>query len=93
MRESITPNEVALFRALVRPAAVVLLMLRLDRPLGAREMADILGLDEHTVAKHLRALSQLNLVARTRQRGGYILLGGSQLILGGDDEEIHCRFG
>jgi hypothetical protein len=61
---------------------IVLLMLRLGRPAGARELADILGLDEHTVAKHLRSLARLNLVARTSRYSGYILLGGSQLILG-----------
>ena len=84
MSLQLTPEEVSLFRALVKSAIVVLLMMRLRRPTGAREMADFLGLDEHTVAKHLRSLTKLNLVARTGRYGGYILLGGSQLILGSD---------
>jgi DNA-binding CsgD family transcriptional regulator len=84
MHNPLTPNEVALFRALVKSAAIVLLMIRLDRSAGARELAVILDLDEHTVSKHLRALAQLNLVARTSRFGGYILLGGSQLILGNE---------
>jgi len=57
-------------------------MLRLDRPLGAREIADLLDLDEHTAAIYLRRLARLNLVTRSAHRQGYILLGGRQLILG-----------
>jgi hypothetical protein len=58
-------------------------MLRLDRQCGAREIADILGLDEHTVGKYLRQLSKLNLVARSARYNGYLALqGGRQLILG-----------
>ena len=74
MPRSLTPGEIATFQALAKPAIVYLLMLRLDRPSGARELADILGLDEHTVAKYLRSLAMLNLVERTRQRGGYRLV-------------------
>jgi hypothetical protein len=61
---------------------VLLLMKRLDRPLGAREIAEILGLNEHTVARQLQGLARLNLVARTAHRQGYIPLGGRQRILG-----------
>jgi hypothetical protein len=84
MSLQLTPEEVSLFRALVKSAIVVLLMMRLNRPTGAREMADILGLDEHTVAKHLRSLTHLNLVGRTGRYSGFVLLGGSQLILGSE---------
>ncbi len=38
----------------------------------------MLGLDEHTVAKYLRSLAMLNLVERTRQRGGYRLVPDRQ---------------
>ncbi len=81
-----------LFRAVVKSAIVILLMMRLGRPTGAREMADILGLDEHTVAKHLRSLAQVNLVARSSAHSGYILLGGSQLILGSDFTVKNLQF-
>ena len=56
-------------------------MLRLDRPVGAKELSDILGLGEHTVARYLRILGHLNLVVRTAYRGGYIVLAGNQLFL------------
>lgn len=84
--QSLAPEEVALFRSLVKPAIVLLLMLRLDRACGARELADILGLDEHTVGKYLRQLSKLNLVARSARFNGYLALqSGRQLILGPRD--------
>lgn len=78
MSRNLTPGEIASFQALAKPAIVYLLMLRLDRPSGARELADILGLDEHTVAKYLRTLAMLNLVERTRQRSGYRLVPDRQ---------------
>jgi predicted transcriptional regulator len=70
----LTPAEIAGFQAMVKPAIVLLLMMRLARPAGARELGDILGLDEHTVAKYLRILAKLNLVRRTRHRSGYQLV-------------------
>lgn len=78
----LTPAEIAGFQALVKPAVVLLLMMRLERPAGAREMGDILGLDEHTVAKYLRILAKLNLVRRTRHHSGYLLLIDRQGIFG-----------
>jgi len=76
---------------LVKPAIVLLLMLRLDRPVGAKELSDILGLGEHTVARYLRILGHLNLVVRTAYRGGYIVLAGNQLFLsqGLNVENLH----
>lgn len=84
----LSPQETALFQALVKPGAVYLLMLRLGHPTGAREVADILGIHEQTAARYLRALARLNLVARTSRKGGYVVLGGGQLILGGHPD---CR--
>jgi hypothetical protein len=81
----LTPDEIARFRALEKSAIVLVLMSRLDRPVGAREIADILAIDEHTAAKHLRQLSRLNLVARSGRYNGFTLLqGGRQQILGKD---------
>jgi len=68
----------------VKPAIVLLLLLRLDRAAGARELADLLGLDEHTVAKYLRTLGKLNLVVRTRHRGGYRLVPECQDLFGSE---------
>lgn len=78
----LTPGEIACFQAVVKPAIVFLLLLRLDLPAGAREPADTLGLDEHTVAKYLRMLGKLKLVVRTSYKGGYILVGDPQALLG-----------
>lgn len=80
----LTPGEIASFQALVKPAIVLLLLLRLERPAGARELADILGLDEHTVAKYLRILARLELVSRTSFRGGYILAADRGALFGGE---------
>lgn len=80
----LTPGEIASFQALVKPAIVLLLLLRLDRPTGARELADMLGLDEHTVAKYLRILARLDLVVRTSYRGGYRLVPDRSSLFGGE---------
>ena len=82
MTSPLTRAEVAQFRALVKPAIVLLVMLRLDRPVSAKEIASILNLDQHTAARYLRCLSRLNLVTSAGYHQGYILLGGRQLILG-----------
>ena len=86
MSHPLTPEEITQFRSLVKPAIVLLLMLRLDRPISAKEIARILKLDQHTVARYLRSLSRLNLVAAVGYHQGYILLGGRQLILGQDPD-------
>jgi hypothetical protein len=83
MNNPLTPDEVALFRALIKSGVILLLMLRLARPTGARELADILGLEEHTTARYLRHLARMNIVARSGYRGGYVVLEGRQLIFGG----------
>ncbi len=82
MPNPLTPDEVSRFRALVKSAVIVLLLMRLDRPAGAREMADILGLEEHTTARYLRHLAKINVVARAGHRGSYVLLEGRQLVFG-----------
>ena len=78
----LSPAEIALFQALSNSGLVYLLMLRLKRPLGAREIADTLGIHEQTAARYLRRLARLNLVARSGRNQGYVLLAGNQLILG-----------
>jgi hypothetical protein len=54
-------------------STVYLLMLHLDGPRGAREIASMLGIDEHTAAKHLRGLEELSLVRRCGYKQGYVL--------------------
>jgi len=92
MNSPLTPHEFSLFRALVKSAVIVLLLMRLDRPAGAREMADILGLEEHTTARYLRQLAKINIIARSGYRGGYVLLEGRQLIFGGGRTVENLQF-
>jgi hypothetical protein len=47
-KSSLTTEENARVQALIKPAIVLLVMLRLDRPAGAMEIATLLGMDEHT---------------------------------------------
>ena len=77
------PNsEVLLFRAIDKAALVLLLMIRLDKPIGRNEIANILGISRPTAADHLRSLAQIGLITRSSYHTGYILtMGGRQLIL------------
>ena len=79
----LTPSEVSTFRAVKKCAIVLLLMLRLDKPTGAQEVADILDMNYETVSGKLRSLAQLGVITRTSYHNGYILTGaGGQLVLG-----------
>lgn len=82
MTFSMTPAEINLFRSLKKSAIVLLLMFRLDKPIGATEISDILEIDIRTSRRYLRSLSRLGYVARIHFHDGYILTnGGRQLIL------------
>lgn len=70
---SLAPEEIALLRALVKPAIVLLILQRFDRPLTAREIAAILGTDRGTIAGYLRRLVELDLVVRVSYHRGYVL--------------------
>lgn len=71
--DPLTPEEIALLRALVKPAIVLLILRRFDRPVTTREIAGILGKDRSTIAGYLRRLVDLHLVVRVSYHGGYLL--------------------
>src|SRR3972149_7382950 len=76
-------REVDSFRSLKRTAIVLLLLFRLDRPVGSNELAAILDIDRKTASGYLKSLAMRQLITRTHRDGGYILTqGGRQLILG-----------
>ena len=79
----LSPSEVANIRSLKKTAVVYLVMLRLDRPTGPSEIADILDIHIGTVQSYLRSLTQLGIVTRTGYMNGYILTAiGRQMALG-----------
>jgi DNA-binding transcriptional ArsR family regulator len=81
---TLTAPEIFAFRSLRKTAIVYLLMLRLDRPTGANELANLLDVDLSTVRRYLDSLSAAGLIARTAYRDGYsVAAGGRQLILPG----------
>jgi hypothetical protein len=72
----LTPEEISQLRGLIKPAVVLLLMLRLDRPVGAKEIASIFKPDQHTrqaFAAPDRASTWSPVLVIYQ---GYILLGG-----------------
>jgi len=89
---SLSPKEVAVFRSLNRIANVLLLIFRLDKPVGRNEIAQILAIDPETASKYLKSLSKLGLISRTDYRNGYILTtGGRQLVLGQTPKDLALK--
>jgi hypothetical protein len=81
----LTPQEVAQFRLLKKMAIVLLIMFRLDRPIGPNEIAEILEIDRHTAGKYLKSAVDLGIITRPHYHEGYTLTAnGRQLILGVD---------
>jgi len=73
-------EEVHMLRSLKKTAIVLLLMLRLDRPISRNQIAAILDIHVQTARDYLRQLSAANIVAHTNQ--GWILTqAGSQWVL------------
>jgi hypothetical protein len=78
----ISAQEIALLRSIRKTAAVLLLIMRLDKPVGETEIAQLLDISPETARTHLRSLSAVNLIARAYSHNGYILTaGGRQLVL------------
>lgn len=69
----LTVEEIAFFRALSKPAILLLLMLRLARPANIKELAELLGMSRHTIAMHLQNLVAINLAIRLDHPDCYIL--------------------
>ena len=85
----LTTQEIAQFRLLKRVAIVLLVMFRLDRPIGPSEIADILEIDRHTAGKYMKSAVDLGIVTRPHYHEGYTLtIHGRQLLLGVDKPEL-----
>lgn len=81
----LTMQEIAQFRLLKRMAIILLVMFRLDRPVGPTEIAEILEIDRHTAGKYMKSAVDLGIVTRPDYHEGYTLTtNGRQLLLGVD---------
>jgi predicted transcriptional regulator len=89
MSSQLHPKEVELFRCLKKTAILLMLLFRLDEPVGESEIASILDMYPTTVRTHLRSLARLGVVTRTHRYNGWTLTaGGRQMILGESIDEI-----
>jgi hypothetical protein len=79
----VTDPPLQIFRCLKKTAIVLMLLFRLDKPVGESEIAEILDLHPETTRIYLRSLAGLGLVTRTHRYHGWTLTaGGRQMILG-----------
>jgi hypothetical protein len=82
----VTDPPLRIFRCLKKTAIVLMLLFRLDKPVGESEIAEILDLHPETTRIYLRSLAGLGLVTRTHRYHGWMLTtGGRQMILGESD--------
>ncbi len=85
---SLTPDEIRVFRAIKKTAAIYLLLVRLARPAGEVELARILEMDPETARIHLNSLAAIGLLLRGSVHAGWRLstLGGG--LLNGENAEF-----
>lgn len=67
------PEEIDILSAIKRSAVVLLLLARLGRSAGEKEIAGLLKMNQETVRYHLRSLHNLGLISRNTQHNGYSL--------------------
>jgi Mn-dependent DtxR family transcriptional regulator len=68
---------------LKKTAIVLMVLFRLDKPVGEGELAEILDVYPTTVRTYLRSLAHLGMVTRTHRYHGWMLTaGGRQMVLG-----------
>jgi hypothetical protein len=83
MTSHLPSNEIELFRSLKKTAILLMLLFRLDKPVGESQIAQILDIHPETTRIYLRSLARLGLVTRTHRFNGWTLTaGGRQMILG-----------
>ena len=75
----LTDIELSTLRRLRKTAILVLLMIRLDRPVTVKESARLLDLHPQTTRSYFKQLAAAGYVARSS--AGYVLAGGNQLAL------------
>jgi biotin operon repressor len=82
----LSPEEINRFRSIKKNAIVLMLMIRLNKPVGETELSDKLAMSPKTVRAHLRQLSEAGLIARSYKHEGYILTAyGHQTVLPAPD--------
>jgi hypothetical protein len=87
MTSQLQPKEVELFRCLKKTAIVLMLLFRLDKPVGESQIARLLDIHPETTRIYLRSLARLGLVTRTHRFNGWTLTaGGRQMILGESED-------
>ena len=85
----ISQPEIAILRSLKKTAIVMLLIFRLDKPVGRDEIAQLLDIDPRTVSNYLNSLMRFGLITRTHYQNGYILSQyGRQMILGQTTQDL-----
>ena len=85
----ISQPEIAILRSLKKTAIVLLLIFRLDKPIGRDEIAQLLDIDPRTVSNYLNSLMRFGLITRTHYQNGYILSQyGRQMILGQTTQDL-----
>jgi hypothetical protein len=98
LSKALTPAEIDKFQRMMRnakPTVLLILLLRLDRPVQVKEAAAITGVNRDTASDYLYYLAQHGYVAKTTE--GYILTeGGRQMVLPGTmelrDPELSGKF-
>jgi predicted transcriptional regulator len=92
MTSQLQPREVELFRCLKKTAILLMLLFRLDKPVGEIDIASILDIHPQTVRTYLKSLARLGVVTRTHRYQGWTLTGGGrQMILGESTGQIHAE--
>ncbi|MEJ2263865.1 MAG: DnaA N-terminal domain-containing protein [Anaerolineales bacterium] len=89
MPSQLHPKEVELFHCLKKTAILLMLLFRLDKPVGESEIASILDIHPQTIRSYLESLARLGVVTRTHRYQGWTLTGGGrQMILGESVDEL-----
>lgn len=78
----LSTHELTLFQTIKKTAIVLILMLKLDRPLGEKELSTLLSINQSTARAWLRDLAENELITRQGRYNGYIpTLGGRQMVI------------
>ncbi len=83
MTNDLSTPQLLWLRAVARPAIVLLALSQLEAPTGPLELAEILGINQHTVARYLGDLLRLGLAGRSAYRAGFVITpAGRDFLLG-----------
>ena len=77
-------NEILNFRLLKRSSILLLLMLRINRPLGSVEASALLEMHRTTAADYFTSLVKMGLAERVSWRDGFVLSARGRKLLNGE---------